>query len=339
MAQFNKALLPRKMVVRPSGIWNSRAPLHTFLKINKAETREYELAKLCISRIRRDLPIARDAGTSLEDFFVTKDDMSRRSWKTYAQAYLRRNREGLIQKPAYGHVQHDLIMCVERIKFATLIRSITLFESYINCWLLNYLLYKLESGQEWTQAEADFAHQISPVHGNGTPPGITRVLTKVPMISIVLGDKSGEQKYAGNVGSEEYSLLDHMFFWIHFRNDVVHNGGLCTPRTFNRHKTFWSDCMREFARDRLKERVPLTLSAELLHRCRYNIFNSAARLEQYIREVSGGRRGHPWAPNPPPTADAVPPQDAPAMLIDGDEPLSLRWQKDGEFRAKFQTDQ
>ena len=336
MAEFNKRALPSEMVVRPSGIWDSRAPFHTFMKINKADSRAYEITRLCIERVTSDLPVAREAGKTLEEFIVPKTDIARRAWRNYAKAQLRRNREGVIQKPAYGHMKHDLIMSNEILKFSTLVRSITLFESYLNCWLLNYLLCKLELDQALTESERKFAHLTSPVHGSGTPPNINMILRE-PVITNVLGDKAGETEFAGKVGHDKYSLLDHAFFWIHYRNCLVHNGGLCTPRTFNRHKEFWSDCMSEFARDRFEERVPLTLSFELLHRCRFNIYQSAGRLEHSLKEKSRERRGHPWAPSPFPSGDdAIPPPDAPAMLIEGDHQLSMKWHTDAAFRERFQ---
>lgn len=337
MAQFDKTALPPEMVVRPSGIWNSRAPFHTFMKVNKADSRAYELTRLCIERITFDLPIARDAGKTLEEFLVPGTDIARRAWKSYANAQLRRNRGGVIQKPAYGHFKHDLIMSNEILKFSTLVRSITLFESYVNCWLLNYLLCKLELGQVWTKTEYAFARQTSPVHGDGTPPNISKVLTGTSEIADVLGEKDVDEAFAGNIGHDRYSLLDHMFFWLHYRNCLVHNGGLCTPRTFNRHKTFWADCMTEFTRDRFEERVPLTLSFELLHRCRFNIYKAVGRLEYRLREISQGRRGHPWSPAPFPLEEnVIPPRDAPAMLVEGDHTLSLMWHVDAEFRRRYE---
>ena len=336
MAEFDKKSLPSDLVVRPSGIWDSRAPFHTFIKINKADSRAYEINRLCFERVTFDLQVARKAGKTLEEFIVPKTDIARRAWKNYTKAHLRRNREGVIQKPAYGHTRHDLIMSNEILKFSTLVRSMTLFESYMNCWLLNYILCKLELGQTLTKLELEFAHMTSPVHGSGTPPNIAKIL-KEPTVVNVLDDRSGKTEYAGTVGHEKYSLLDHAFFWIHYRNCLVHNGGLCTPRTFNRHKEFWSDCMVEFDRDRFEERVPLTLSFELLHRCRFNIYQSVGRMESRLREISQERRGHPWAPSPFPSGgDVIPPPDAPAMLLAGDHELSLKWCTEEKFRERFQ---
>ena len=97
--------------------------------------------------------------------------------------------------------------------------------------------------------------------------------------------------------------------------------------------------MSEFTRDRFEERVLLTLSFELLHRGRFNIYQSVGRLEYSLREMSQGRRGHPWAPFPFPSGDdAIPPPEAPVMLLEGDHELSLKWHMDAAFRERFQKD-
>jgi len=220
------------MVVRPSGIWNSRAPFHTFMQINKANSRAYELTRLCLERIKSDIPAAREEGKTLEEFLgVKNNDISRRAWKNYTKAIYKRNGEGEIQNPAYGHTTHDLIMCNEILKFSTFVRSMTLFESYLNCWLLNYLLCKLELGQSLNRSETEFARQSSPVHGLGTPPNVAKILTTVTLVKTALGDIFGNRPDTGDSEKSDdtnenrnFSLFDKMFFWVHYRNCIIHNG-------------------------------------------------------------------------------------------------------------------
>ena len=330
------------MVVRPSGIWNSRAPFHTFLQINKANSRAYELTRMCLERIKQEMPVAREGGETLEEFLGKTNDISRRAWKNYAKAINKRNREGQIQNPAYGHTKHDLIMCDEILKFSTFVRSMTLFESYVNCWLLNYLLCKLELGEALNRSEGEFARQSSPVHGLGTPPNITKILTSVTLVESTLGDIFDNRPSTGNPEPSDrtnenanLSLFDEMFFWVQYRNCIIHNGGLCTPRLFNKYQHLWLGCMSEFTRDRFEERVPLTLSIELLHRCRLNIYHAAIALEDSLKTMSRGRRGHSWAPGERPQEEIAPPKDAPEMLLEGDHDLSLKWHTDSGFRNSF----
>lgn len=333
MPLYDKTKLPTGMVVRPSGIWNSRAPMHTYIKVTKAETRAYEIGRLSLEKAAFGIDGARENGVNLEDYIVPKNDLGRRAWKVYSRAYMRRNREGVIQNPSYGHVKHDLIMSAQILRFTTLIRSVTNFESYVNCWVLNHVLSKLELGDTLHKGEASFAQAVSPVHGGGVPQGIGSTIAKIPDIAVCLSEAASQIADSDNENTHSY--LDHVYFWIHYRNCIIHNGGLCTPRAFNRHEGFWNACMKEFARDKFVERYPLTLSFELLDRCRFSLYKSVELLEQKLRTVSSGRRGHSWAPAQPPEKGAIPPADAPEMLMDGDHELSLRWHTNPEFRAQF----
>jgi hypothetical protein len=312
------------------------------MQINKANSRAYELTRMCVERIKKDMPSAREEGKTLEEFLGKTNDISRRAWKNYAKAISKRNREGKFQNPQYGHTKHDLIMCDEILKFSTFVRSMTLFESYVNCWLMNYLLCKLELGERFNRFETEFARQLSPVHGAGTPPNITKILTSVSLIENTLGDILGNRPETSNLEESDetneptkFSLFDKMFFWVQFRNCIIHNGGLCTPRLFNKYQELWLDCMSEFTRDRFEERFPLTLSSELLHRCRLNIYHAGIALERSLKDMSHGRRGHSWAPGERPSEDVPPPKDAPEMLLDGDHELSLKWHTDPDFRRGF----
>lgn len=335
MPLYDKAKLPSEMIVRPSGIWNSRAPLSTYIKVTKAETRAYEIARLALERVTAGMDAARASGITLDDYLVPKTNIGKRAWKVYAKAHLRRNREGVIQNPSYGHCKHDLLMSGQVLRFSTLIRSVTNFESYVNCWTLNNILSKLECGEPLQKGEISFAQTVSPVHGGGVPQGIGSTISKIVDVASYLNAAASEINDSDESGNHTY--LDHIYFWIHYRNCIIHNGGLCTPRAFNRHVVFWNACMGEFVRDKFVERYPLTLSFELLDRCRFSLYKAAELLEKSLRKASNGTRGHPWAPGPPPETLAIPPENPPEMLVDGDHHLSLRWHTDAQFREQFVT--
>ncbi len=333
MPLYDKARLPTEMVTRPSGIWNSRAPLSTYIKVTKAETRAYEIGRLALEGMAAGMDAARASGITLEDYLVPKTNIGKRAWRVYSKAYLRRNREGIIQKPSYGHCKHDLIMSGQVLRFSTAIRSVTNLESYVNCWVLNNILSKLERGETLQKGEVAFAKAVSPVHGGGVPQGIGSTISKIVDVASYLTAAASEIKDSDDSGN--YTYLDHVYFWIHYRNCIIHNGGLCTPRAYTRHVAFWNACMREFVRDKFVERYPLTLSFELLDRCRFALYKAAELLEKSLRMVSGGARGHPWAPGSPPETPAIPPENPPEMLVEGDHDLSLRWHTDAQFREQF----
>ena len=151
MALYDIARLPTAMVVRPSGIWNARAPFHTFLKVYKSQQRSYDLSTLCLERVGRDLLAARDAGEEIESFLVVKEShTSRRVWRSYVKARVERNLKGELKRPIYSNTRRDLLIAHESLKRNIMVSSFSLFEAYVNSWLLNYLLWKLESGQAWT---------------------------------------------------------------------------------------------------------------------------------------------------------------------------------------------
>src|ERR1022692_2673825 len=154
MALFDTSRLPNRMVVRPSGIWDARAPFHIFLKIYKIQQRAYDVSTLCLDRVLCDLPVARSLGKSLESFLVVPtSNRSRRAWHSYERAQTEKNLKGELVKPMYSNTRYDLLKALESLKRSVVVSSFSLFEAYVNCWLLNHLLWELESGKEWGTLE------------------------------------------------------------------------------------------------------------------------------------------------------------------------------------------
>lgn len=338
MALFDVSRLPTEIVVRPSGIWNTRAPFHTFLKVHKGQSRAYDLTTLCLERVGWDLPRAREDGKTLEEFLVVdKSNRSQRAWRNYSKAQTERNLQGELKKPIYSNTRHDLIMAHESLKRSALAFTFSLFEAYVNCWLLNYLLYKLETEQEWSKIEREFAKQVSPVHGSKTTPNLAKIIPSIPALKNALASLShdGIELFAGEQSAVEFTCFDAIKFWRQYRNCLVHNGGFCTPKFFEQQEQYWLKCMQPFARDKFEERKPLPLSTELLQNCRVTIYKSARALEKSLEEMSEGKRGQPWAPEPRPAEDTLPPNASPAMLLDGDHSLSLKWHKNENYRQQF----
>jgi hypothetical protein len=339
---YDKSNLPSPIIIRPTGIWNSRSPFHSFLQIYKANSRSYELTRMCIEKAKRDMREAKGAGLELEQFLGKASDISRRAWKNYVKSIIKRDQEGNPQNPMYGNLKHDLIMSERAVRFSTFISSMTLFEGYMNCWLVNYLLAKLEADLPLNKAEREFARQISPVHGQGSPPNIAKILTSIPLIKECLGtSKDGNQSENGASSTcikswgQEFTLMDRIFFWLQHRNCIIHNGGICTPRFYDNYYSFWQCSMSDMHKDDFKKRFPLTMSIELLHQCRFDTYKAARSLDRSLCQMSLSRRGHPWAPNPPPNEDIMPPKDAPELLLDGDHFISLKWHVDDDFRNGF----
>jgi hypothetical protein len=228
-------------------------------------------------------------------------------------------------------------MAYEFLKENTVISSYALFERYVNCWLLNYLLLKLESGLNWDPLEIGFAKQISPIHGSKSSPNLARMMSAVPALRNALCNLNhdGTEISPEITAGTQFTAFDSISFWRHYRNCSVHNGGFCTPRFFAQQKQYWLHCLRRYTRDEFKSRKPLPLSSELLIHCRITVYRAARALELGLETMSGGRRGHPWAPAPRPTEQSIPPNDSSPLLMAGDHELSLRWHADEEFREQF----
>jgi len=337
MAEFDVLRLPRELVIRPSGIWNSRAPFHNFLALFKIEGRAFAITTMCYERIDAELLLAREQGKTLEEFLVTQTNhRSRRAWNSYVRNQTERNLEGIIKGPIYSNARHDLVVGHDLLRRSTVIATLSLFESYIQCWLLNYLLIKLERQEKWLEEEAKFALQLSPVHGKNRDPNLADIL-KITHLRDTLKslDQNGDSFAEEGTALSQFSCFDSVSFWRQYRNGLVHNRGFCTPKLFEKQELFWKICMGQYARDEFGERKRLPLSTELLQNCLTIVYKSARALESTLFRLSEGRRGHPFAPDPIPQKGTVPPQYANKLLVNGDHDLSLRWHINAEFREQF----
>jgi hypothetical protein len=340
MAEYHISSLPNPIVIRPSGIWNTRSPLHAFRKIQKSHQRAYDITILAHERINHDLLKAREAGILLKDYLVVPDrHRSERTWRSYEKAQVRRNLNGELSKPAYGHVRNDLLVAGVFMRRSALLSTLALLEQYINCWMLNLLLTKLERGDSWTAFERHFAERVSPVHvhGHGTNPNLSQIFKSVEEIRSCLSSLPYDSRLPKVLlGSDHsFSAYDALSFWRQYRNCLVHNGGFCTPRLYERQLDFWTRGMNHYPGDVFEERLPLPLSPELLVYCRRIVYQSVVALEKVLEDLSSGRRGHPWAPEKRPGPDAVPPKEVPDLLVTGDHSDSFNWVTNEAFRQSF----
>jgi len=339
MAEYNIKKLPKRIVIRPSGIWDTRAPLHTYFTIQKGQQRAYDITILAHERVETDFSRFRDDGIELRSYLrIPNRGQSVRSWNSYERAWSRRNREGQVSKPSYGGARGDLWKARAFMRKAALLSALSLFEAYVNSWMLNFLLIKLEHSIDWTKFEEEFATKNSPVHSSGTSPSLARVLAAVGAIEQCLRgiphDDGALQDRSES--APEFSAYDAIQFWRQYRNCVVHNGGFCTPRLFERNVDFWNIGMRQFStKDVFEEREPLSLSHELLVSCKKTLNGSVVQLEKQLEFISLGRRGHPWAPADPLDEDQAPPKKAPPLLVCGDHRESFLWHTSEEYRSQF----
>jgi len=232
---------------------------------------------------------------------------------------------------------------VVAVRQATLLLHVSLFESYLQCWTLNYLLAKLENATLWTNEDRFLATKLSPVHSSGSGPGLSTVLRCIPELRSGLrgippyfrAPSTGQLLTAPT--DPKVNALDTVQFWIDLRNVLVHSDGLPSPSFCTRHESFWKaayqglpyvDALIPFRH--LKIPVPLLMIATLA------FYRAALWMSDFLEVLSFQRRGHPFAPSPkPPGRWAVVPQRPPAMLLPGDHSSSYSWASDDSFRERF----
>ena len=342
MAVFDIKRLPRNMVVRPSGTWDTRAPFHYFLAIYRREMRAYALSSMVNDRMDGDLLQARTDGKTLEAFLVAEGGYSaKRFWRDYQRNQTETNLEGVVRGPIYSEARNDLLVAQELLRKGSIVSIFSLLEAYVHSWSLNFLLAKAETGISWKKREEAILGALSPIHGAKISPSISQIFGSIDEIQATLKllDANGRSKTDAKYIASQYCLFDSINFWRGFRNALVHNRGFCTPRFFEHNELYWKTCLTEFKRDKFEERSRLTVSSELLRKFHITAFRSAMSLEDLLRTVSNDRRGHPWAPQAFPNDETAPPKYAQRLLIDGDHSASLNWHTNEAFRSTFKITQ
>lgn len=346
-AQANLSLqsaVSQDLIIRPSGVWDTRAPFHNWLVAYKSSNRVYELSVLCTERVDADLSSRLSDGRSTNKYIKRDDDSTGRSMKAWAgyRGALGKAPDGSLRSPTAEELKSDLDAICISVRQATLIRLYSAFESFLNCWALNYLLARLESGASLSRKQADIASALSPVHGRGQALHIPALLKGLPEIAEFLSTVPTTFKHPVTKQSlttpyhPRVNARDAVDFWREYRNHLVHRDGFCSQSFFNRHQGFWDACFSPAGAyiPQLQPWRPLPLFDKMLQSCQLALYRAALALSDKLEAESGGRRGHPWAPGPKPanTPPLHPGTRTPPMLLQGDHPDSLKWISDPAFR-------
>jgi hypothetical protein len=129
-------------IVRPSGIWNTRAPLHWFFGQSIQLQQSYALLTMAVSRTRYDAEhLPANATNSAAKFMHARysGPVASKAWNTYRWAWraLRSDQTG---QPSITDVENDLAFTLYAIREYAVVRYSSLFESFVQCWALNMLL-------------------------------------------------------------------------------------------------------------------------------------------------------------------------------------------------------
>jgi len=214
------------------------------------------------------------------------------------------------------------------------------FEIFIQCWALNYLLTIVEAGGLWTKTQADLARQLSPKHSAHRRPGVPHILgmidvRKAPFPDVTQGLRAlpsmRSDPRTGRVIQEpvddELNAFNAIDFWRAYRNARVHRRGVTTAAFVRGYDRFWAGTSAMFpaGMPALAASTRMTLNYRLVTSV-FGVHYSVARfLNDKLLNVSAHRRGHLLAPEPY-LRDRQYPKPLPPpqpLLIDGDHPASV----------------
>jgi len=344
--------MPPDVVIRSSGIWNSRAPFDRYIAEYKKLNRSYALATLAALKLQRDLESA--APQSVRGYFYPRKGRTqlspprlRTAWSTYRKALGRDRATGAFRTPSAGDVIADTDEIVNSVRRSTLVGHVSLFETYLQTWTLNYLLAKLETRLPWSNEDRYLACRLSPVHSGETEPSAAFILRCLPALQAFLRGivPYFKDPFTGaslTVPSPpNLNALEAIKFWISLRNICVHQAGWVSPAFASKYSKMW-----EYQFGGLNHIPPLKggravlLFHEVTNRAALNLYRTALALSDELERLSNGRRGQPWSPLPRQISKEGE-YDTPTvqpLLVDGDHPYSLRWTRDPEFRERFVSD-
>lgn len=182
----------------------------------------------------------------------------------------------------------------------------SMFETFVLCWTLNYLLNVLESGGVWAASETSLAGALSPIGPKAVHriPGIPDVLRGLPWlkeqlqgVSNVATDPVTGKEYDSPL-SPELNALSGVLFWRDYRNLLVHRSGIVSTRFLQRHSAYVAAARAQF------EYLPdlevgrrLALPDAVYRAVAATHYRVAKWMHEYLRTRAQGRRSHAFAPD------------------------------------------
>ena len=333
------------IVIRRSGIWNSRVPFHNFLVERREISRTYHVLTLAIYQLRYDAG-QDDPNRSGRNFFrkVARETKATpaKSWKGYRLSF-GRDSEGELRTPTVSDLSKDLKEALYDVRESAIVKFASLFESFAQCWALNFLLSKLENGTGWTPDERKLAENFSPVHGKYNAPGWPIITQRIPDLRSGLSvlPHINKDSVSGADITMPVTLDLNAFrtikFWRDFRNIVVHSSGLITSTFRDENGAFFEQLRAPY----MGHMPPLELGKRLkffdtMFPAMATAHHKAALwMNNWLEKESRQRRGHPEAPDSKTTDyfdEIIFPKP---LLVLGDHSESYQWATDSTYRAKF----
>ena len=342
--------MPPDIVIRPSGVWNSRAPFHNFFVAHRQHQRTYNLLTAALGRLLYEAKPREGVRHQLRKLF--KADRAGGLTNYALGSFIRtfpRASSGQFEEPPMETVAKCLHLATYQVREGMLIAYVASFENFVQCWALNYLLAKLESGVNWSASERSLATSFSPVHSSGVTPNAAAVLdrfewVKEQLASVVVEDLTRVE--TGQIAFKDASACPNaptvynvLRFWRDFRNLLVHHGNVVSRAFWREHNDVF-ELLRTTYVTRMKPLrmgQPLDLYHDLFRAMSEIHYHVADWMNDNLATVAGSRRGHSFAPQ----QRSNPPKPIPngyisrKLLIEGDHPASYLWLTDERFRLDF----
>ena len=215
------------------------------------------------------------------------------------------------------------------VQQAAIVTYAAMFDTYVLCWALNFLLALVETGAPLGTPALSLIETFAnkPRHLNAPDairafPTVWEGLATLPH---VFTDRASGEAMEEPV-NEQVNARNVIFFWRAYRNQVVHDAGLVTDSFAQRHGALWEGLRRPYGLKLVPMRVGERLQVnDDVVRAVFTVHYRAARwmIEQLVN-LSAGRRGHVLAPAAPQKdvivgADFTPQR----LLLQGDHEPSL----------------
>ena len=300
--------MPPDVVIRPSGVWNTRVPFHYFVNEHRAHNRTYGTLTVCVGRIAYELAQLENQERVPKRFMKVNRlaASAATAWNSFRLSYPP-DENGSRHEPTGSDLAEALRASVFTVREATVVSYVSAFETYVQCWALNYLLAKLEGGSPWSIPEREVAKALSPVHRSfkmkpswpfivDRLPAIAKDLKALPHVAI---DPKGGKALQQPI-SNELNAYAAMLFWRDFRNLVVHSGGIVSLAFERKHARLFNQLRAPYA----THMGPLVVGAgvqlfdNVFPAVATTHYRAAHKLNEVLEHMSGGRRGHPHSPGP-----------------------------------------
>lgn len=231
------------LVVRASGVWDSRVPLWLFREEHSRFNRLCFAQSLALDQMIGNAEECHSRGESTLAGFLGKKRLKQvpgRAFRSYRKAFG-------VTKPSVGDFAHDLKDGVQFVREATVILYVGMFETFVACWALNMLLAKLEHNS-WEEGERIVAEEMSPIHHSKRfkqghlLPSLSFLIRSFPDVirDLEQAVPAGMSESYGSLSSKTVNVYRAMLFWKDYRNLCVHRSRVLSKGFCGRWSEIWN---------------------------------------------------------------------------------------------------